>query len=71
MPPYSLSSPPNPSISNASFTAASETCFFEPLPRCDFGLRFFFFALDNPAAARFATQLVHVHVRGCFVSDLW
>jgi len=48
--------------------ADSATSFFEPLPRCDFGFRFFF-AFGFAAASRFAWQLAHVQVGGCLASD--
>jgi hypothetical protein len=34
--------PANPSMSITSSIADSATCFFDPLPRCDFGFLFFF-----------------------------
>jgi hypothetical protein len=65
--PYSSSG--NPSISITSDMAASATRFFEPLPRCDFGLRFFL-AFGAAAATRFTWHALHVQLGGCLFSDL-
>jgi hypothetical protein len=59
----------SPSMSITSEMADSGACFFDPLPRCDFGFRFFF-SFGFAAASRLAWQSVQVQVRGWTESDL-
>ena len=61
---------PNPSMSITSLIAESATCFFDPLPRCDFGFRFFF-TFGRAASRRRACHVAHVHVFGCLLSVRW
>ncbi len=60
----------SPSISITSDIADSTTCFFEVLPRCDFGFRFFL-SFGVAAEMRFAWHAVHVQLGGCLRSVLW